>query len=61
MVMMTIHANKKKMVDALKNVDSFKASYTVGKWEIVSTKEELRYMPDDIWMKYSKIGRASRG
>ena len=47
--------NRRKIMTALKAVDSFKESYIVGTWEIVSTKEELRYMPDDIWMKYSTV------
>ena len=47
--------NRKKISDAVKAVDGWKDSYMLGKWEIVSTKEELRYMPDDIWMKYSTV------
>lgn len=47
--------NKRKITDALKNVDGYKDHYVFGNWSILETKEELRYMPDDLWMRYSVV------
>ena len=47
--------NRKKVSDAVKAVDSWKDSYILGKWEIEETVDQLRYMSDEDWIKYSTI------
>ena len=49
----TDSVNKRKVAEAVKAVDGWKESYEVGRWTVIETVEELRYMPDDIWFKYS--------